>query len=111
MAEIPFGETGLEMFDGIGISLFSCASPPPVNANSEGLLDHDAKALNRMVKAGLALKAASYLHDVRDLLVLKAGMTSGIRFFSGQAVIPDRSSPSSAQPLSIVDICRVHKAA
>jgi hypothetical protein len=111
MAEIPFGETGLEIFDGVGVSLFSCSAPSPVNANSEGLLDHDTKALNRMVKAGIALKAASYLHDVRDLLVLKAGMTSGIRFFSGQAVIPDRTSPSPTQPLSIVDICRVHKAA
>ncbi|MFY0637698.1 hypothetical protein [Maricaulis maris] len=111
MAEIPFGETELEAFAACPISLFSCASPAPTNANSEGMMDHDARALNQMVKAAAAHKAATYLHDVRDLLVLKAAMASGVRFFSGQSVVPDRTSPAPGQALSMVDLYRMHKAA
>ncbi|WP_295692411.1 hypothetical protein, partial [uncultured Maricaulis sp.] len=111
MAEIPFGETELEAFAACPVSLFSCASPAPTNANSEGMMDHDARALKQMVKAAAARKAATYLHDVRDLLVLKAAMASGVRFFSGQSVVPDRTSPAPGQALSMVDIYRMHKAA
>jgi len=111
MAEIPFGETELEAFAACPVSLFSCASPAPTNANSEGMMDHDARALNQMVKAAAARKAATYLHDVRDLLVLKAAMASGVRFFSGQSVVPDRTSPAPGQALSMVDLYRMHKAA
>ncbi|RKR03022.1 hypothetical protein [Maricaulis maris] len=111
MAEIPFGETELGAFAQSGVSLFSCASPPPMNANSEGLMDHDARALNQMVKAAAALKAATYLHDVRDLHVLKAAMASGVRFFSGQTVVADRAAPAPGQALSMIDLYRMHKAA
>ncbi|WP_323761359.1 hypothetical protein [Maricaulis sp.] len=111
MAEIPFGECELNDFADKGVSLFSCACPPPTNANSEGMMDHDARALNQMVKAAAELKAATYLHDVRDLLVLKAAMASGVRFFSGQAVVADRATPAPSQSLSMVDLYRMHKAA
>ncbi|MAC90195.1 hypothetical protein [Maricaulis sp.] len=111
MAEIPFGECELGQFAGKGVSLFSCACPPPTNANSEGMMDHDARALNLMVKAAAELKAATYLHDVRDLLVLKAAMASGVRFFSGQAVVADRATPAPSQSLSMVDLYRMNKAA
>lgn len=111
MAEIPFGERELGVFAGKGISLFSCACPPPTNANSEGMMDHDARALNQLVKAAAELKAGTYLHDVRDLLVLKAAMASGVRFFSGQAVVADRATPAPSQSLSMVDLYRMHKAA
>ncbi|WP_297737696.1 hypothetical protein [uncultured Maricaulis sp.] len=111
MAEIPFGATELDAFSGCSVSLFSCASPAPSNANSEGMMDHDARALNLMVKAAAAHSAATYMHDVRDLLVLKAAMASGVRFFSGQSVVPDRTAPAPGQPLSMVDLYRMHKAA
>ncbi|WP_291842609.1 hypothetical protein [Maricaulis sp.] len=111
MAEIPFGETGLDAFSACPISLFACASPAPSNANSEGLMDHDARALNQMVRSAAAHKAATYLHDVRDLLVLKAAMASGVRFFSGQSVVPDRPAPAPGQAISMVDLYRMHKVA
>ncbi|WP_417486939.1 hypothetical protein [Maricaulis sp.] len=111
MAEIPFGECELDDYAGKGVSLFSCACPPPTNANSEGMMDHDARALNQMVKAAAELKAGTYLHDVRDLLVLKAAMASGVRFFSGQSVVADRATPAPSQSLSMVDLYRMHKAA
>jgi len=111
MAELQFGDTEIADFANCDVSLFSCASPAPSNANSEGLMDHDARALNEMVRAAAALKAATYLHDVRDLHVLKAAMASGVRFFSGQAVIEDRATPAPAKPLSMVDLIRMNKAA
>ena len=111
MAELPFGELDLSDFDGLGISLFGWRCQPPSNANSSGLLDHDTAALKRFVAAASDLDAETYLQDVRDLYVLKSARDAGIRFFTGQAVIADRQMPAPAQPLSMVDIYRTHKAA
>lgn len=111
MAELPFGEEDLSDFDGVEVQMFGCRSKPPVNMNSEGMMDHDASALNRMVKAATERGATTYLQDVRDIYVLKTAMASGIRYFSGQAVIADRQKPAPQQPLSMVEIYRMQKAA
>lgn len=110
MVEIPFGETGLTAYDGLGIGLFLCRTRPPSNANSEGLMEHDARALNTFVRAAAERGADTALDDVRDLATLKAAMASGIRYFSGQAVVADRQRPAPLQPLSMVDIYRMQKA-
>ncbi len=111
MAELPFGEEDMSDFDGVEVQMFGCRSKPPVNMNSGGMMDHDASALNRMVKAASERGATTYLQDVRDIHVLKAAMATGIRYFSGQAVIADRQKPAPQQPLSMVDIYRMQKAA
>ncbi|WP_203294469.1 hypothetical protein [Maricaulis parjimensis] len=111
MAEIPFGDIDLSDFEDLEIRLFGWRCKPPSNQNSAGLMDHDMSALRRFVEAAGQLGADTYLQDVRDLYVLKSARESGIRYFSGQAVISDRQVPAPIQPLSMVDIYRTHKAA
>lgn len=110
MAEIPFGETALDAYEGIGVSLFLCRVRPPANANSEGLMDHDTRALNGLVREASARGAETALDDVRDLFTLKAAMACGVHHFSGQAVVADRQRPAPLQPLSMVEIYRMQKA-
>ena len=111
MVEVPFGDIELDEFADLDVRLFGWRCKPPSNQNSAGLMDHDMSALKRFVDAAAQLGADTYLQDVRDLYVLKNARDSGIRYFSGQAVISDRQKPAPAQPLSMVDIYRTHKAA
>jgi EAL domain-containing protein (putative c-di-GMP-specific phosphodiesterase class I) len=111
IAEVPFGTDDLEIFKGAGVTIFSCAALKPVNDDSEGMLDHDAKALNNFVRAARELKALTMLDDVRELKTLKAGMASGVRFFTGQALVAEGHRPLPNRPLSMVDLYRINKAA
>jgi hypothetical protein len=109
--EVPFGTEDLSAFEPYGISIFSCIKPPSANANTEGLLDPDQRALNMMARSARSLKASTHLGDVRDLRTLKAAMAAGVRLFSGQSVVADNHAPSATRPLSMVDLYRLNKAA
>jgi hypothetical protein len=111
MLELPFGTEDLSPYEHFGISIFSCTKPPSSNANTEGLLDPDLRALNSLAHSARALRATTHLGDVRDLRTLKAAMASGIRMFSGKSVVPDNHAPSQTRPLSMVDLYRLNKAA
>ncbi|MDG2043924.1 MAG: hypothetical protein P8J78_04885 [Maricaulis sp.] len=111
IAQIPFGTDDLELFKGAGVAIFSCAALKPVNDESEGMLDHDAKALNNFVRAARDMKALTLLDDVRELKTLKAGMASGVRFFTGRALMAENHRPLPTRPLSMVDLYRSNKPA
>lgn len=111
MVDQPFGHADLSVFQERGVSLFSTRALKPANFESEGMLDHDTAALNNTVRAAGGLGAPLLIDDVRDLKTLKQAMACGVRMLCGTGLLPEAARPSPLRPLSIVDLCRIAKAA
>ena len=111
MLDQPFGQAELSSFEDRGVTVFSARALRPANMESEGMLDHDTAALNNAVRAAGALSAPFLLDDVRDLKTLKQAMACGVRMLCGTGLVPEATRPSPLRPLSIVDLCRIAKAA
>lgn len=111
IVEVPFGTTDLSLYKSCGVSIFSSIPPKPVNEDSLRLNEPACRALKEFVQAANAMQAQTLLSDVRDLKTLKSGMDCGVRFFSGDSVVADGQKPLPKRPLSMVDLCRINKAA
>jgi len=111
MLDQPFGQAELSSFEERGVNVFSARALRPANFESEGMLDHDSAALNNAVRAAGAMSAPFLLDDVRDLKTLKQAMACGVRMLCGPGLVPEAARPSPLRPLSIVDLCRIAKAA
>lgn len=111
MIDQPFGQADLSAFEERGISLFSTRALKPANFESEGMLDHDTVALNNTVRAAGSLSAPVLMDEVRDLKTLKQAMACGVRMLCGTGLVPEAARPSPLRSLSIVDLCRISKAA
>ncbi|MBR9825473.1 MAG: hypothetical protein GYB36_06675 [Alphaproteobacteria bacterium] len=111
IAERPFGECELEHFEAESAELFAMTTRPPSNAESEGLLDHELKALNRFAGEARRLQAAAFLDDIREPRTFKDVMATGVRFLAGKMVLRESASPSPLRPFSVVDLARLANAA
>ena len=111
IVEVPFGIIDLSLFKDCGVSIFSTIPPKPVNEDSLRLNEPACRVLKAFVQSANNLQAMTLLSDVRDLKTLKSGMDCGVRFFSGDSVVADAQRPLPKRPLSMVDLCRINKAA
>lgn len=111
VAERPFGEPDLEGFEVQSANIFAMTARPPSNAESEGLLDHELKALNRFAKEARRLQATTFIDDIREARTFKDVMATGMRFIAGNKVLRESANPSPLRPFSVVDLARLANAA
>jgi hypothetical protein len=111
VAQIPFGTIDLSAYENCGVSIFSMAAIRPPNHDTEGLLDHDCRALSIFAESAKRMKALTMLDEVRDMKTIKDAMTSGIRLFTGSTVLSDSPRPLPSGRLAMVDLYRMSKAA
>jgi hypothetical protein len=111
VAEVPFGTSDLSAFEDCNVSIFSMAARRPSNQETEGLLDHDRRALSLFAESAKKMRALTMLDEVRDMKTVKDAMSSGIRLFTGSAILSDSPRPLPSGRLALVDLYRMSKAA
>ena len=102
LAHLKFGATDLKRFEGCGIGIFAAETPAYFNA--AGPDPAGLTAMSDWVASARLMKAETGLTQVDGLGTLDAGLSAGIRYFSGTAIAPERALPVPVQPLALADI-------
>ena len=102
LAHLDFGTADLKRFEGCGVGIFG--TEVPNRMNEDGPEDHQVLALNDWVASARLLKAETYLTQTATLDVLEAGLSVGVRYFSGPAILPETPLPEPVRPLDLSEI-------
>lgn len=102
LAHLDFGAADLKRFEGCGVGIFG--TEVPNRMNEDGPEDHQVLALNDWVASARLLKAETYLTQTATLDVLEAGLSVGVRYFSGPAILPETPLPEPVRPLDLSEI-------
>lgn len=102
LAHLKYGVTDLKRFEGCGIGIFAAETPARFNAG--GPDPAGLTAMSDWVASARLMKAETGLTQVDGLAMLDAGLSAGVRYFSGTAIAPERPLPVPVQPLTLADI-------
>ncbi|WP_203290937.1 hypothetical protein [Maricaulis parjimensis] len=102
LAHLDFGAADLKRFEGCGVGIFS--AEVPARMNEDGPADSQVIALSEWVASAQSHKAETYLTQTSTLDVLEAGLSVGVRYFSGEVILPETPLPEPARPLTLSEI-------
>ena len=102
LAHLDYGMTDFQRFEGCGIGIFGAETPARIN--DHGPTDKDLNLLVDWSASARLLQAETYLTAVEHADVLNAGMSAGVRYFSGDLVAPEAALPAPARALSAGEI-------
>jgi hypothetical protein len=102
LTQLPFGASDLKRFDGCGIGIFG--TEVPARMNETGPDEAQLMAMADWVASACLLKAETYFTQTAGIEVLQAGLSAGVRYFSGPLIAPEMALPEPARPLSLAEI-------
>jgi hypothetical protein len=102
LAQLKFGATDLRRFEGCGIGIFSAETPSRMN--EAGPADAQLAGLADWVAAARLMRAETGLATVEGVSALEAGLSAGVRYFSGALIAPELALPAPVRPLGLPEI-------
>ncbi len=102
LAQLPFGVSDFRRFESCGIGIFGTEAP--ARMNEDGPADTQLMQMSDWVAAARAQKAETYLTEADTLDTLEAGLSVGVRYFSGAVIGEETALPIPPRPLGLPEI-------